>query len=184
MPTRLYSYSLMKIMTVGMFLFIAFSCKTKQSALAQSKVTISGTVTQTSSYCGGAQPTDELITELQTPRIFPGKKMHVIKGDTNTAKREIVLDFITDEKGTFSFQLAPGTYSILLDEQILKPNARQYETKDILVDEKCYNEWWGKPYYLLHVSSAPITNLSFNFQRPCFIDYDIPCLRYNGVMPP
>ena len=69
------------------------------------KITISGTVTQTDSHCGGVAPTEEMLKKLATPRAFPGKKFHVIRGDTNTLSHEIVLSFITGENGDFSFLL-------------------------------------------------------------------------------
>lgn len=80
------------------FLFLT-NCGTKNKTSAQkssskpetkteaqtpaSKVTISGTVTQTSSYCGGAAPPKFLLEQLAEPKQYPNKKLHVIKGDTN-----------------------------------------------------------------------------------------------------
>lgn len=184
MPASDRLYFPMKIIATGIFLFAFFSCKTKQGINAQTLVTISGTVTQTSSHCGGAAPSDELIAELETPKPYPGKKMHIIKGDTNLTSHKILLSFIADENGTFSFQIAPGIYSVILDEQATAPNEKLYKTKDILVDTDCYNKWWGSPYYVLNISSSPVNNLTFNFHKQCFISYDIPCLRYNGLPPP
>ena len=48
------------------------------------QITIEILVTQTSSYCGGISPPPELISELQTPRPFAGKKIVIKKGDKNT----------------------------------------------------------------------------------------------------
>lgn len=168
----------------------------KESAPAQQttpvpakKVTVSGIVMQTSSYCGGAAPPDFIIKELETPRPLAGKKLHIIKGDTNIANRPIVLSFISDSAGKFSFRVEPGLYSVLLEEQIPLPDAKKYSTKNQSIDEACYKKWWAKPYYLLEVEdssnkSTSLEGLVFLFHKRCFINSDVPCLSYLGPFPP
>ena len=148
------------------------------------KMSISGTVTQSDAYSGGMRPTEEKFKKLTTPRAYPGKRFHVIRGSTNTLAREIVLTFTTDETGNFSFQLLPGTYALLVDEQIPPPDAKKYQTKFITVDESAFNQWWAKPYHLLEVKAAPLADLKFHFPHRSFISNDIPCLRYVGPYPP
>ena len=148
------------------------------------KLTVAGTVTQSDAYSGGAKPSEERLKKLTAPRAYPGKKFHVIRGGTNTVAREIVLTFTTDEAGHFSFQIVPGTYAILVDEQWSPPDAKKYQTKSIHVDEAAYNQWWAKPYHLLEVKAADITGLKFHFHHRSFIAYDIPALRYTGPYPP
>lgn len=157
---------------------------TTEAPLPSHKITVSGLVTQTDSHCGGVAPTDEMEKRLATPHAFPGKKFHVIKGDTNTTAHEIVLSFATGEDGNFSFQLLPGTYSILVDEQATPPDAKKYRTEFISLDEACYDKWWAKPYHLLEVKTADLTGLKFHFHHRCFLTNDIPCLRYTGPYPP
>lgn len=151
------------------------------------KITILGSVTQTYSYCGGAAPPDFLLEQLAEPKPYLNKKFHVIKGDTNTSSHKIILSFISDSAGNFSFQLEPGTYSILLDEQSSSPDAKKYKKQSQSIDEDCYKDWWAKPYYLLEVEesskTATIKGLNFNFHHRCFISNDIPCLQYMGPMP-
>lgn len=166
-------------------LIVLFSCGTKsKTAVSSQKATVSGSVVQTFSYCGGAEPTDEMLAELATPQIYPGKKFHVIKGDTNTVKHEIVLNFTSDSAGKFSFQLAPGRYSILLDEQSSAPDAKKYISQHITMDEACYKKWWATPYCRLEVKNENIKDLKFSFHHRCFVPGDIPCLGYDGPLPP
>ena len=152
------------------------------------EVSVSGAVTQTNSYCGGARPSDEMLTQLATPRPFPSKKIYVIKGETNTAGREIILSFTSDTAGNFSFKLPAGTYSIILDEQVAAPDSKKYTSQFVKMDEVCFKDWWAKPYYLLEVpattTNTSIKGLSFEFNHRCFINHDIPCLQYDGPMPP
>lgn len=146
--------------------------------------TVSGTVTQTGSYCGGAVPSKEMLAQLSTPKPYAEKKFHVIKGDTNTPSHKIILSFTTDEQGKFSFSLRPGTYSIIQDEQATPLNVKEYKTKTISADENCLKIWWAKPYYVLRVKRADITGLEFKFHHRCFLPNDIPCLQYTGPYPP
>ncbi len=182
------------------FLFLIVSCgtKTKTTAVSgvpktethatASKVTVSGNITQTQRHCGGMAPTKELLEELAAPKPVTGKKLYLIKGDTNTTEREIVLSFVSDAEGNFSFQAAPGLYSIILEEQIAAPDAKKYVTETQSINEDCYKKWWGKPYYLLEIKPASkptsIKGLTFNFHKRCFIASDVPCLEYEGPHPP
>ncbi len=175
--------------------FCLLACGTKHKAASEKStvnspaktVTVSGNVTQTNSYCGGARPSDEILNQAATPRPFPNKKFHVIKGEINTVGREIFLSFTSDSIGDFSFKVAPSTYSIILDEQAQAPDTKKYESEVVKVDEACFKEWWAKPYYLLEVPAASqtttIKGLNFNFHHKCFIKYDIPCLQYDGPLP-
>ena len=178
------------------YLFISllfFNCSPKQKATSEKNsgksttaksVTVSGSITQTNAYCGGARPSDEMLQELATPRPFPNKKMHVIKGETNTTAHEIILSFTSDSVGGFSFKIVPGTYAIIVDEQAQAPDSKKYTSQLVKADETCFKDWWAKPYYLLEVGTANMKGLSFQFNHRCFVQYDIPCLRYDGPLPP
>ena len=182
----------MSAITLSIVLFSFFACGTKHPAAAEKnssqvpakKITVSGNVTQTYSYCGGARPSQDMLEQLAVPKPYPNKKFLVIKGDKNTAAHEIIVSFSADSAGNFSFQLPPGTYSILTDEQAKPVSAADYKTQFITVDEQCLKDWWAKPYYLLEVGAANIKDLKFNFYHRCFIASDIPCLQYDGPMPP
>lgn len=195
---------MMNFISCNLLIFSLLACGTKNKTVVQKdsakteiktetqspakKVIISGTVTQTYSYCGGAAPPDFLLEQLAESKPYPNKKFHVIKGDTNTASHKIILSFITDSAGSFSFQLEPGIYSVLLDEQSFPPDVKKYKTQSQSIDENCYKEWWAKPYYLLEVEggskNTTIKGLNFNFHHRCFISSDVPCLQYNGPYPP
>ena len=160
----------------------------KSETLVEKKAAVSGNVTQTNSYCGGARPSDEMLAQIATPRPFPNKKFHVIKGETNTAAHQILLSFTSDSVGNFSFQVAPGTYAIIVDEQAQAADAKKYTSQVVKMDEACFKDWWAKPYYLLEVpatsQNTTIKGLNFEFHHRCFIKYDIPCLQYDGPLPP
>lgn len=146
--------------------------------------TVTGSVTQTYSYCGGAAPPKELLDELATPVAYAGKKFYIRAGKTNSTKIKIIKSFTTNSAGEFSFRLSPGTYAIILEEQLHKIKAGSYKKEYQEIDEKCLQQWWVKPYYVLEVRNKEISQLNFNFHRRCFISNDIPCIMYNGPMPP
>jgi hypothetical protein len=152
------------------------------------KAAISGSVTATHRHCGGMAPTEELLQELATPHPLPGKKFYLVQGDVNRSGREIILTFVTDAAGNFSFKVAPGRYAVLLEEQIQDPNPEKYKSPTQEIDETCYRKWWARPYYLLEIpvttKPATIKGLNFNFQKRCFIESDVPCLTYTGPAPP
>lgn len=158
--------------------------KTKPETTQEKKVTVSGNVTQTYPYCGGARPPKEILEQLAQPKPFIGKKFHVITGEKNTEGRKIILSFTSDSSGNFSFKLPAGNYSIILDEQVAAPDSKKFTSQFVKMDETCYKDWWAKPYYLLEVGSANIKGLNFSFNHKCFIQSDIPCLQYDGPMPP
>jgi hypothetical protein len=161
---------------------ICFSQAGKKKTLS---FNISGKVTQTSAYCGGAEPTEEMMNEYRKEKPYAGKTFYVRKGNTNTTKEKVILSFKANENGKFSFQLPPGTYSIIQEAQVKEINPKSYNKKGSLqADATCLKNWWLKPYYILEIKDKDVTGLHFKFHHPCFISDDIPCIQYTGPMPP
>jgi hypothetical protein len=160
----------------------------KQTISAKSfldKYNVSGGVKQTTNYCGGAQISPEMMDGYSTPRPYGGKVFYIRKGKTNNLKEPVVLSFTVDTSGKFSFQLPPGTYSIIQEQQLKEIKMSDYtNTQFIDADEACLKNWWIKPYHILEIKNKDISKLNFEFYHPCFITSDIPCLRYTGPMPP
>jgi hypothetical protein len=162
------------------------SCNNNKSVVkssSDSSFLISGKVLQTLSYCGGAKPTQEILDRLSTPKAYPDKTFYVRAGSINDINKKTVVKFNSKMDGTFSFNLKPGTYSIIMEEQLLALNTDDYKAKKQAVDEKCLQEWWGKPYYILEVTDKNITDLKFTFDHKCFLRTDVPCITYIGPKP-
>ena len=154
--------------------------KTKKSP---AKYVISGEVTESFKYCGGARPSEKILAERKTPRPFVNKVFHIRKGNTNTLKKPILLSFTTDTNGYFSFALPPGTYSIIQTDQVKKLNTKKYKINYIDVDETCLINWWAEPYAILEIKNENIAALKFHFEHSCFLEGDVPCRKYKGPMP-
>lgn len=147
-------------------------------------VLISGTVTQSDEFCGGTPTPTSVSSRVNAARPFPNKTLHLVKGATHTLGGPILARFTSDSTGRFSIRLAPGTYSVLVDEQVAPPEVKRYEARFVKMDEACFKEWWAKPYSTLEVGTSDLSGLRFHFDHRCFIKYDIPCLRYVGPPPP
>ena len=145
---------------------------------------ISGHVSQSSSYCGGARPTQEMLDKIAIPVAYPNKKFYIRKGKTNSLNLKFLKTFNSDKDGNYTIRLPKGIYSIILEEQLKEINIGDYTTTNQQVDTNCINEWWSKPYYLLEVNNKNIDHLDFDFHHRCFVTNDIPCLNYVGPMPP
>lgn len=65
-------------------------------------------LTQTESYCGGAEPPEELLTELKTPRTYNGKPVYVL----DDFKR--CVDSLVDYTGNHLTSLPNGHYTVHL----------------------------------------------------------------------
>ncbi len=162
----------------GIFFALIACSKPHTSRMGQSIV---GLVQQRDQYCGGARLPQEKLDELTKPRPFPNKTFYIRKGTINDARNEVVAQFTTDNKGLFSITLPAGTYAILVEEQLRPIDKEQYSADNHKVDEKCLEEWWKKPYYVLTVEGAsPPDSLHFQFTHRCHLTTDIPCITYNG----
>jgi hypothetical protein len=149
------------------------------------KYTVSGKVTQTSSYCGGARPDEEMLLEAAKPKPYAAKVFYIRKGNENSMLKEIILKFETDLNGNFTIQLPQGIYSIIQSGQEKAFELSDYPSSEFMqVDGGCLKEWWRKPYYVLGILEKNIKGLKFNFHKRCFNNSDIPCIDYNGPMPP
>lgn len=76
------------------------------------KVSVSISTTQTSSYCGGVEPDDNLLVELRTPKPWTAD----LFAYTTTGKHQIIK--ISKDK---SIDLVPGVY-LLSPRDNLSPN--------------------------------------------------------------
>lgn len=175
----------LKIVLLFAWLISSFCFAQTNKKKAENVFTISGKVSQTFAYCGGSAPSKEMLDDLKKAQPYAGKFFYVRKGSVNTLKQRVILSFKADTNGNFSFQLPPGIYSIIQQEQLNKINEKEYNKKGyIQTDMKCLKDWWVKPYYVLEIKDKNVTDLHFKFYHPCFVPTDIPCMQYIGPMPP
>jgi hypothetical protein len=165
-----------------------FSYGQEQQKKKTTKYLISGLITSTSSYCGGARPSDEMLADIATPRPFPSKTIYIKKGEVNSQKKKIVLVLTTDTNGRFQAKLPLGKY-LIVDEnkkdlkyynQLLKKY--KVETTNFeAVDTVCLKKWYSKPDYVLKIDTAGVINININYHKEC---YNLPCTQFRGPYPP
>lgn len=143
------------------------------------KFTVSGSVTQTFTYCGGAAPPPELLQEMSTPSPARELKLFVRNGSVNGGK--IIDSVVTDSAGHFSFSLPPGTYCIVeapKKPKLVIPQNDKYTTWDA----DCLKKQWQTCDAQVIVKDKEVSDLAINFHRPC--SFLKPCASYTGPMPP
>lgn len=144
--------------------------------------TITGTVEKHSPYCGGDEPAEG------APGIsvagWAGVKLYVRKGTVNSAKKPVILEFVTDEKGSFSLQLPAGNYCIIQEEKVKPLNLNYYRNLEQMeiTSEDCLKQWWKKCHTTLHVGEKDITGFTIIVKGSCYSTN--PCLNYTGPPPP
>jgi hypothetical protein len=142
-------------------LCIILSFNSNQSEKKVKKYSVSGVITGTSSYCGGARPTDEMLADIATPKPIPNKKIYIKKGEINLFKSKVLLTLITDTVGNFKAKLPPGKYLIVDEDKkdltyynrLLKEHKEETKSFDA-VDSICLKEWFLKPDFIFEVKNT------------------------------
>jgi hypothetical protein len=164
-------------------LLLAFSAhaqtkKSKKPAPRKASVTIN--ITQTTSYCGGAPPSEDMLQKLQTPQALNGVTFYIIKGNKVKPGVKPIATFTTDDFGKATVRLAPGNYSVISAEQ-LKSFAPKQDTQYDHWDKDCLYQQWLTPLLSFTIKSAKPTKQAANIHKPCF--FSMPCNRYTGPIP-
>ena len=147
---------------------------------------VQGTLTQSSSYCGGVHPTEEEEMEYKRPRPM-NTWLYVRSGKTNRQDSPIIDSAKTDQFGKYSFELPPGDYVIIMPEQRTKESIARYrdmENDFLEVDELCLLGWWKSGLFQISIIDSAITGLNHNFHSRCFVPVAVPCMSYSGPYPP
>ena len=165
----------------------ANSCSKKTPPVsAVQEYTVSGTITQTQSYCGGARPPEDLLKALESPRPYRGKKICFRSGDKNNTDQKFVRTAVSDSLGKFSVKLPAGAYCIIEEDQVKLMNVesyrKKYGSKYLTVDEDCLKSWWGTCIQSFVLGNADKNDLTLNFHMACFTN-GVHCLRYTGPLP-
>lgn len=72
-----------------------------------------GRVWGTSTYCGGAAPSPELLQQLATPVPLNGQQLVVRPGTWHDPRQPVTTRVSTDAEGRFSFEAEPGEYCLV-----------------------------------------------------------------------
>lgn len=156
----------------------------------QKKYTVLIELTHSSSYCGGAAPSEELLNELQTPKPFANKKLYLKRGNQNTVESKILREVVADSLGIIKLQLTPGYY-FLVDEEKKDRTYYDYVVKTYKVQTKeegpvdmdCFNKWFTTPELSINLSAKSPKKFKLNINHECKWSGK-PCIPYFGPVPP
>lgn len=147
--------------------------------------------TQTSSYCGGARPSEEMLKELQTPKPQANQLWFVRSGTTNRIKETPITSGTTDAQGNLNIRLEPGVYCLVdpnkVDSAMYKAYLLKYgePTPNYnAINKSCLEDWLKTPALVFEVlkgDTAQVFSVESNI--PCSY-HSVPCADFKGPYPP
>ena len=180
---------------IGLVLVVMIACKisgtNKNNTSNPHKKTyqLSGNITYTSDYCGGAYPSNNMLQRLATPAPYPGKVFYIRQAERNDMNSPILYTIVTDSTGHYSINLPPGNYC-MIDEfrkdtafiaDVYKVDPYNYLQVN---DKKCLEDWFNSCFYGFSIKDSNFVHADFNIHRSCFRPEGVPCISYIGPMPP
>lgn len=185
-------FTVIYLLGIGLMLLACKSSgNTENNGSNQNKKTfrLSGNVTYTSDYCGGVQPPNSLLEQLATPTPYAGKTFYLRAGEKNNLQKPILYTVITDTLGNYAIDLPIGNYCMIdefrKDSSFMKAVYKEDPYNYLQVnDQECLQNWFNGCYYNVAIKNTDISNVNFNFHRPCFRPEEVPCISYIGPMPP
>ena len=150
--------------------------------VSKRKIVIHGLVTETSSYCGGAQPSEELLEELRKPLAKANKLIYIKRGSANNENAKVMYTATTDEDGKFAISLPVGYTYCFVEEWKSKPFTIPKNTEFVKWDVDCLKARYKEGDYVLQVKKKNNSLVKINYHTPCF--YKPYCGDYSGPLPP
>jgi hypothetical protein len=162
----------------------------KAQGVTSSKVpltfSIHGTLTTSSSYCGGAAPTPEIEKYYQENRPYGGW-VYFRHADSSGTYLPAVDSVLCDKNGNFSVDLQTGEYIVFTyecDYRNYNKLISQLNTRDLQIDNNCLDNWFRNGLFKVSGENGSVNDLNYNFYSPCFVPVAIPCVFYTGPYPP
>lgn len=147
---------------------------------AARRVTISGTVYEIHQYCGGANPSEEILEAVRRPRPLANYELYVRAGSANALASLVVLKFSSDANGNFQIELPQGEYCVieagkkdaLKTPDFTEENRKLAKTDPTaipysLTSPKCLTEWWQTCDKALRVGKENQTGVKIEFHHGC-----------------
>lgn len=144
-------------------------------------------ITKTSSYCGGARPSDEMVKDLETPKPASEVRFFIGSGGVNQGK-EFVLEGKTDKHGHAVVKLPAGQYYLVFEDKTLDSKNNLLKTYGnetrhySAIDKSCLEDWFKQPESSFSVERRPLV-IEVNQHIPCSWQA-VPCADYHGPLPP
>ncbi len=137
---------------------------------ATGKRTVSGKVVQTSDYCGGAAPTEEILAALRQEKPFPNKELFVRAGAVNETSRPILQKFALDAQGNFTISLLPGDYCVVegdKKDRLKVSESAKGNQKEAASQTACLEKWRRTCDKTLEVGKQNLRGVVIKFHHTC-----------------
>lgn len=171
----MYKYNIL-FFIFSIIFFPSIACAKKKT------VTVTIYVTQTSDYCGGAAPSEEILQRLATPMPLPGKTICIKNGVRNYATNPVYKTVVADENGKIVIELPYNKIFSLWDQSKTKPFVLPPNTQYLQWDRACLYQKYMTPEKVIKTSKKENIEISINFHNACF--YRPYCGTYSGPLPP
>ena len=159
-------------------ILIASSCSaTKKSS---DNMIISGVITHTRTYCGGAAPSEQLLDEYRTPTPLSGLILSIKQGPKNSMDKPIIAEVITDEKGMFKTSLPPGEYILLIPSQTDRTIFNSQKELKITNREEL-ESWWESG---IADFNSENTHVEIQLHKKCDVPIGVPYVRSTALPKP
>ncbi len=145
-------------------------------------VLIQGQITQTADYCGGAQPSEEMLEAMAKPRPLANKEIIIKIGPKNKAGSPVFKKIVADNEGKFSIYLKMNVVYCFIEDWKAKPFKVPMNTEYVKWDAACLYERYLTADYVLKVQNKGNAPVKINFHTPCF--FHPYCGTYSGPLPP
>ena len=137
---------------------------------AAGKRTVSGKVVETSDYCGGAAPTEEILAALRQEKPFPNKELFVRAGAVNETSRPILQKFASDAQGNFTISLLPGDYCVVegdKKDRLKVSESAKGNQKEAASQAACLEKWRRTCDKTLKVGKQNLRGVVIKFHHAC-----------------
>lgn len=184
----------MRIVQICMLLIVLSLTATGQTRKRISKkvsVLVELRITQTSNWCGGARPSEDMERELRTPKPYTNYALF-IRRDSNILTKPALHTLITNEKGIAKVRLSPGRYTVVnvdkKDDSTYRATREKYklETPNTgAIDTNCYNFFMSHPDFVIHIPRNPRYRnkiVEHNYHINCNWS-GAPCVDFKGPYP-
>jgi hypothetical protein len=132
-------------------------------------------VKSSAQYCGGAQPSEEVMQDLTTPKPLADAVFIVVKD------KKIIATVTSDKAGKLKFKLKKGDYKIYESWRytLQTPNNMGAD----MFDKTCLVAEWEKVYADLRVEKKTFTYKE-NYPLVQICNWMVPCLNVEVPVPP
>ena len=156
--------------------------------VSSTKVTIQ--LTQTSNWCGGARPSEEMEREFRTPKPYPNCTLY-LRRDTNAISKPVLYTVTTNAAGTATISLTPGKYVVVdiqkKNDSVYQATVEKYKNATETtgpIDLTCYKIFMAEPDFVITIPKkmTNYTKITHNYHKHCNWS-GAPCVEFRGHYP-